>query len=253
VLPADVQPVLSELLAGARAALGEQFFAMYLYGSLSSGGFNPATSDIDFVVVTEGVLGPARVAALEALHQRLWACGGPWAAHLEGAYLPRADLRRYDPAAPPAPCVNEGKFYVGQFGSDWVIQRHILRQQGVVLAGPPPASLIDPVTPDEIRAAVAGTLRGFWGPVALADPNFLRRPDYQAFAVLTMCRARYALAHGEVLSKPAAAEWAAAALPERWRALIAQAAAWQPPAVLGQVDEIAALIRDTVEHAQLSS
>src|SRR5262245_35525083 len=125
---------------------------MYLYGSLSSGDFNPATSDIDFVVVTEGALGPERVAELEALHQRLWTERSYWAAHLEGAYLPRADLRRHDPATPPAPCVNEGRFYLGAFGSDWVIQRHVIREQGVVLAGPPPAELIDPISPSDIRA-----------------------------------------------------------------------------------------------------
>ena len=244
-----VNATLLSLLAGARAALSEQFYGMYLYGSLSSGDFNPATSDIDFVVVTEAELAPERVAALEALHQRLWAAGTYWAAHLEGAYLPRASLRRYDPAAPPAPCVNEGKFYLGGFGSDWIIQRHVIREHGLVLAGPPPADLIDPVSPDDIRAAVAGVLRGWWGPVVLADPTFLRRADYQAFAVLTMCRAWYALAHGDIVSKPAAARWACAHLPARWRSLIEQAAAWQPPAEIGRVDEIRDLIRDTLARA----
>jgi hypothetical protein len=244
-----VDATLQELLEGARAVLGEQFFGMYLYGSLSSGDFDPATSDIDFVVVTEGTLAPERVAGLAALHQRLWAAGSHWAAHLEGAYLPRADLRRYDPAAPPAPAVNEGKFYVGGFGSDWVIQRHVLREQGLVLAGPPPASLIDPVTPGAIRAAVSGVLREWWGPVVRVDPAFLRRADYQAFAVLTMCRALYALEKGAIVSKPAAARWAAAVLPEQWRTLIEQAAAWQPGEEIGRVEEIQALVALAVARA----
>ena len=85
---------MQELLSGAQAVLGSQLVGMYLYGSLSSGDFNPETSDIDFVVVTEGALPPERVAGLEALHQRLWAGGAYWAAHLEGAYVPRADWRR---------------------------------------------------------------------------------------------------------------------------------------------------------------
>jgi hypothetical protein len=32
----------------------------------------------------------------------------------------------------------------------WVIHRHMLREHGVVLAGPPPHTLIDPVQPDEL-------------------------------------------------------------------------------------------------------
>jgi hypothetical protein len=242
----EVQKILEELLLGARAVLGAQFVGMYLYGSLSSGDFNPASSDIDFVIITETALLPETVAALEALHQRLWAEGSYWAAHLEGAYVPRADWRRYDPAMRPVPTVNEGRFVVGGLGSDWVLQRHVVREAGVTLAGPPPASLLDPVSPAELRAAVAGILREAWAGF-VNDPAFLSRADYQAFAVLTMCRALYVLEQGTFVSKPAAARWALSALPQRWHSLIQQAAAWNYGAEeIGQVEDIQALIRYTV-------
>ncbi len=242
--------MLQQLLDGVRAALGDQFVALYLYGSLASGDFDPATSDIDFVVVTEAALSPARIAGLEALHQRLWATGAHWAAHLEGSYIPRGALRRYDPAMPPVPQVNEGRFYLGGHGSDWVIQRHVIREGGAVLAGPPPAVLIDPVTPEELRRAVAASLRDWWEPVALGDPAFLRRQDYQTFAVLTMCRALYALEHGAIVSKRAAARWAADALAPRWRPLIAAAVAWRPGLALDRADEVTELIRYTLGQAE---
>jgi hypothetical protein len=246
----DVDAVLQQLLAGARAALGEQFVALYLYGSLSSGDFNPASSDIDFVVVTQGALAPAQVAALEALHVRLWAEAGPWAAHLEGSYIPRDALRRYDPAMPPVPTVWEGRFYLGGHGPDWIIQRHVMREHGLVLAGPPPAALIDPVAPDDLRRAVRGILHDFWGSVVLNDPNFLLRADYRAFAVLTMCRAWHVLAHGDMISKPAAARWALANLPPRWHDLIAQAAAWQPGREVGTPGLVGEFIRAAVAAAE---
>jgi hypothetical protein len=91
-------------------------------------------------------------------------------------------------------------------------------------------------------------LRGWSGPVVLTDPSFLRRADYQAYAVMTMCRAWYALERGDVISKPAAARWDCEHQPERWHALIRKAAARQPPAEIGRVDKIAAFIRATVEH-----
>ena len=49
----DVNEILDLLLARASAILGPQLVGMYLYGSLSSGDFDPASSDIDFVIVTE--------------------------------------------------------------------------------------------------------------------------------------------------------------------------------------------------------
>jgi len=154
-----VNVVLHRLLAEAQAALGEQFAAFYLYGSLASGDFDPARSDVDFVIVTDTELPAGTVTALDGLHTRLWASGLKWAAKLEGAYVPRAALRRHDPAAAPCPCLNEGRFYLAQLGSDWVIQRHVLHEQGVIVAGPPPQALIDPVSPDDLRAGVRGVLR----------------------------------------------------------------------------------------------
>jgi hypothetical protein len=71
---------------------------MYLYGSLSLGDFDPASSDIDFLVVTEHELPDETVAALDTMHARIAASGLEWADTLEGSYIPCAAMRRYDPA-----------------------------------------------------------------------------------------------------------------------------------------------------------
>ena len=47
----EIDAVLSQLLSGSRAILGDNLFGFYLFGSLASGGFDEATSDIDFVAV----------------------------------------------------------------------------------------------------------------------------------------------------------------------------------------------------------
>jgi predicted nucleotidyltransferase len=203
----NVNATLQELLSGAQAILGSHFVGMYLYGSLAGGDFNPESSDIDFVVVTDGELPEETVNALAALHTHLASSGLKWAAKLEGAYIPRRTFRRQQPDAAPCPQINEGRFYVGVLGHDWVIQRDVLYRQGVTLAGPPPQSLIDPVTPDEVRQAVLDIFHNWWEPM-LADPSWLHRDDYQAFAVLTMCRTLYTLQYGLIASKPVSARWA---------------------------------------------
>jgi predicted nucleotidyltransferase len=84
---ADVNEVLHLLLVNVKEILQDQFFGMYLYGSLSSGDFNPESSDVDFLVVTREVLSEDIIAQLEAMHQRTWATSLKRAGKLEGAYI----------------------------------------------------------------------------------------------------------------------------------------------------------------------
>jgi len=113
------------------------------------------------------------------------------------------------------------------------------------MAGPPPHTLIDPVSPDAIRQAVLAFLREWWQPM-LDDPARLQRPDYQAYAVLTMCRALYTLQCGAVASKPTAAKWAQASLDECWTALIAHALAWRRGDRFGHLEDVMGFIRYVV-------
>jgi predicted nucleotidyltransferase len=222
----EVNEVLNLLLWNVKRILGDGFVGMYLYGSLSSGDFDPETSDIDFLVVTERTLPEEIVAELEAMHKEAWATSLKRAGELEGAYIPKELIRRHDPNGAPCPTVNEGRFYVAPLGSDWIIQRHVVREYGVIVEGPDPKTLIDFVSPDEIRASVLGVLQEWWFPM-LDDPAWLRGHGnaYSAFAVITMCRVLHALEHGTVTSKPKAVQWARQVLQPSWLPLIDKAVA----------------------------
>lgn len=246
-----VNAVLRLLLREVRRVLGPELVGMYLYGSLSLGDFEPGSSDIDFLVVTAHELPDETLHALNAMHARIAASGLMWADKLEGSYIPRAALRRYDPANNRHPTIGaDWEFSIREHDRSWVIEWHIVREHGVVVSGPPPETLIDPVSPDELRAAVREALEGFWhaqldGP----EPEWLRTREYQAFAILTMCRALFTLAHGEVVSKPAAAAWAHATLPPPWPALIAQALIWRHDKRPDDMTEMLAFVRYTIERA----
>jgi hypothetical protein len=247
----DVNVVLLMLLSSVQTILGNHFIGMYLYGSLAGGDFDPERSDIDFVVVTTDALPDEMVPALEAMHARMSASGLKWATKLEGSYIPQYALRRYDPSDAPCPQINEGSFYVARHGSDWVIQCHTLREHGVMVAGPAPQTLIDPVQPDDLRRAVMGILHEWWAPMLHATrPARLQSSEYQAYAILTMCRALYTLQHGTVVSKPVAARWAQETLGERWAALIERALAWRHDAPLDELNETLDFIRYTLERGQ---
>ncbi len=251
----DVNELLNLLLSSVKEILDAQFVGMYLYGSLSSGDFNPSTSDIDFLFVTTDVLSPQIIARLEAMHKQTWATSLKRAGKLEGAYVPKELIRRHDPNGAPCPTVNEGRFYIAGLGSDWIIQRYVVREYGVVLEGPDPKSLIDPVSPEDIRGSVLGVLDEWWLPM-LDDPSWLRdhESEYRAFAVITMCRVLYALNHGTVVSKPKAIQWAREKLNDPWKKLINKAVAISQHNDLDvPLDETLDFIRFTKSALQVDS
>jgi aminoglycoside adenylyltransferase-like protein/nucleotidyltransferase-like protein len=224
---ADVDAVLAELLAGVRGTLGPQLVGVYLDGSLAIGDFSEHSSDIDVLVVTEDALSDEVVAALRTMHARLATGTSKWARELEVSYIRRCAIRRFDPDDNCHPCIQRGTdcLVTEAHDRDWVIHRHVVREQGVALAGPDPRTLIDPVDAGDLRDAVVSLLHGWWMPAPTCR-RWLDNPFYRSYAVLTMCRMRYTLQYGVVVSKPIAARWAEAALDARWTALIQAALAW---------------------------
>jgi hypothetical protein len=143
----------------------------------------------------------------------------------------------------------DGNFKVEEHGNAWIIQRHILREKGIALAGPPLRLLIDPVSPNELRRAQIGTLREWWKP-QLDAPDLLRSREYQAYGVLTMCRALYTLRFGEIVSKTAAAAWAMKPLGPKWTLLIESALAWPDGMQPDSLPETLELIAYTLNEAE---
>ena len=92
----EVNTVLNVLLLDIQAILGYQFIGIYLPGSLASGDFDQS-SDVDFIVVTDSELSEHLYLDLQAMHARVAALDSWCATQLEGSYVPKNALRRYDP------------------------------------------------------------------------------------------------------------------------------------------------------------
>jgi hypothetical protein len=242
----DINELLHLLLTRVQKVLGEQFVGMYLQGSLAAGDFDPARSDIDWLIVTRDKLDDSLYAALETMHAEITSSGHAWALNMEGSYLPQSALRRYDPTDDEHPALGTGgHFHKMLHGNGWILQRHVVREYSIRLAGADIKSLLDPVAPDDLRAAAKGILYEWWQPM-LADVSRLDDDEYQAYAVLTMCRILCTIATGDVVSKPTAAQWAQTTLPEKWQPLIQQAAAWRHGTKMDVLDAVVAFIRYTL-------
>jgi Domain of unknown function (DUF4111)/Nucleotidyltransferase domain len=251
---ADVNEALRELRVQAHTILGPHFVGMYLSGSLALGDFDPHSSDIDLVIVTDAPLSDDLFAALQEMHARFAAGGSPWAAKLEAVYIPEQALRRDAPTGAVYPVLEKCRALVmDHLESGWSVQCYTLREHGLAVAGPEPRTLVDPVDPNGMRRA-GSAIAGMWLEQARVDPSWLawlRRRENQAFVVLTLCRLLYTLETGAVASKPGAARWAQPAVGPRWAGLIERALAGQHDRTEipeSDADETVALIQHTVDR-----
>ena len=147
-------PILAELLEQVQIVLGKEFVGLYLHGSLALGDFDLVKSDIDFAVVTGNHLEAEMISKLKTLHEKLLEVHPETASMLEGAYIPSSMVRCHDFRAPAIPHVHGDAFYLAQLESHWVLNRAILRESGITLAGPTPNSLIDPISLEDRQSAV---------------------------------------------------------------------------------------------------
>ena len=226
--PPHIAALLDDLIAGVRAALGDNLVGVYVRGSLALGDFDPATSDVDFFAVTERPVNQVEFAALAALHARLSASDNPFGDQLEGPYVDRPAARRYEPGR-RYPTIGRGETLAWtEHGANWVLERWAAREHGVRLLGPDPRELFARVTPDEIRQAVRDRLPD-WADFARAtdDLDWHTHRGEKAYVVETMCRALCTLATGELRSKRQAVVWALATLSEPWRGLVERSQAWR--------------------------
>lgn len=245
----EVNEILAELLSGLRSVLGDRFLGLYLYGSLAWGDFDPLRSDIDFLVVTRDVIPAETLITLKAMHARITNSGMVFAKRIEGVYIPIDRLPRYERERAVHPCLCCGGEFYGeaQQDRDWIIQRYVLRERGVIIAGPPISKFIEPVLADDLRGAVRGFVLDWWAPM-LEQPDRLRDRAYQAYAILTFCRVLYTLHFGEIGSKAVSARWVQENGYPEWRGLIGCAQAWPDEPQPDAFDQTVGLLRYVVDR-----
>jgi hypothetical protein len=248
-------PSLASFLALAvsswRSALGRNLAGVYVHGSLSTGAFNPRTSDIDVLATTRTLTDELANERILEVHHAMQGLGNDrWAEILDAMFVPAKALKI--PRIPPIAVLElhpEEGFTVQPLGPDFTIQKRLLRQHGITLFGPRIAKIVSPVTTGELREAQIAKLREGWLPQLEYPGQLLGRP-YQAYAVLTMCRALCLLATGEVVTKPEAAAWA-----QRgpylwaWRSLIRSAVAYPGGVQRDQRQVTLDFIRFTLDEA----
>lgn len=236
-----VERAAERYLAGIDRLLPEVVTGFYVVGSTALGAYREGRSDIDFVAVVDGDLGPAQVRRLRLQHVRSGVQTGlaalrrgvsPLTGTCNGIFVRSADLAL--PVGEIRSVANHsGVHFGGPTGSDlspvaWIT----LATQGLAVRGPSPASLpLDPQI-DLLGPWNLGNLESYWRPWAdrvRASPavRFAARPRrWTAWGMLGPPRLHHTIATGRVISKEAAGEYALDVFPARWHPLLADALAY---------------------------
>jgi Nucleotidyltransferase domain len=169
-------------------------------GSLATGDHVSGVSDLDLVAVVEGSVDPAREAVLVRLHRDL-DHGSPAGTDLGCVYVEAtrlSDSRIRHPTWTHGQLVHRGL-------SD--ISRAELVRHGFAVYGRPPASLLPPMTDDQVRSAARSELCGYWA-WASRRPWMWLDPMIADLGRTSMARARHTVQSGHLLPKTQSIEQA---------------------------------------------
>ncbi len=219
----DVGALLDVILSRIQEVLGEKLKGLYLYGSLVSGDFDYEISDIDFLAATSNAISEEELGELEKMHDKLVNENPNWLNRIEVAYVSLDALKTFKTKQSKIANISPGEpLHFLEAGRDWLLNWHFVREYGVTLFGEPPASVIEPVSKDEfvenVREQAAERAAN------VEDAKYCR--PYQAYLIMTVCRALYAVENGEQVSKRHAASWVKKKFPE-YADLIENAFEWR--------------------------
>ncbi len=175
---------------------------LFVAGSAATGDYRAGVSDLDLVALVDGVMDGDRLRALTNLHREFEVAAGP-GVNLGCAYVAAARLAESDA---PHPTWTHGELIHRPLSR---LTRAELVWFGYSMFGRPPQHVLPAMSQDDVRGAVRAELAGYWA-WAARRPWMWLDPVIADLGLTAMARARHTLATGELLTKSAAIEQAAA-------------------------------------------
>lgn len=193
------------------ATLGGELVGAYLFGSAVSGGFDPAISDLDVIVVTETPVDQQPFERFAALVSRLQAREPEWAGRLDIVFVGRSTLAEFRSGGGPFLEINhEEPLELKRRADEWLETWYLARTANWPLIGPAPARLIPPISTREFLDDVVRGVPGFIAPKRNTGTD-----GWLAYRTLTLCRLLRSLESGDLCSKVEGAAWAIERYPEQ--------------------------------------
>jgi hypothetical protein len=218
------EDLLSRLAADLAEELGDELLSLSVHGSWVAGDFKLGRSDLDLLAVLAHDPNERTLARLTVLHKAISAEAPEWDDHVEVDYVSVdaiAGVLAGDGQEHSMVRISPGEpIHLLPAHRHYLLNWRAARDQNHGIVGPPPVDVLPPI-PDELLREVVIEHARQW-PAWLGGA---RTPGFQAYAVLTMCRALAFLRTGRQLSKHMAAVSEQELMPE-WRPLIRWADDW---------------------------
>jgi hypothetical protein len=256
VLPPTVERSVGPYVADVDRLLPGRLTGFYVVGSVALGAYRERRSDIDFVAVLDGDIGPPQIRRLRLQHVRSGLRTGalalrrhrsPTTGTCNGVFIRRADISGPVGAIVPVAAHVAHNFTTGRGGSDVSpVAWKVLAERGIACRGPEPSALPLDSQPDRLVPWNLENLERYWRPFAAGDNRetrawFRARPRWStAWGVLGAPRLHRTIATGDVISKEEAGEYALDVFPARFHPLIGEALAYwreEPPRLRRAPDE----------------
>jgi predicted nucleotidyltransferase len=191
----EFPPEVAGLLGRLRDRLAprEDVVGVYVYGSLVTGDYSPAASDIDVIVLVRREPGQAMTRELTELHTALAGTGGP-VGQLHCLYVAA------DAASDPERLCT---YWFGDRMTQWqlkLLTQAELATAGVALYGPWPPPGIEPVPLAALQAAVYEEAIDYWHQISRKRKLWLQ-DSWIDHALVVLPRAEAVLTTGDLITK----------------------------------------------------
>jgi predicted nucleotidyltransferase len=215
---------------------------IYLFGSLTYGGFNEGRSDIDIVVITKTLIKGSELDAIKNIHNELENINPKWSKRFEASYTPREMLKEKNPPKIPRPYYGEVFYDEATYGNEWLINNYLLYHHGITIYGPEFKTLInEPINIKDVREACINDFYKEWMP-KINDDKWLSNGHYQSYIVLNICRILYTTYKSETANKQKSCDWVKANYNE-WEGLINESEQWDYHKTMDKADEVKRFIK----------
>jgi predicted nucleotidyltransferase len=222
--------------------LKKNIVGIYLSGSLTYGGFNEKSSDIDIVVITKKMIVGNELEKIKNIHDTLKEIDKKWSNRFEASYTPLEMLKEKESPKMPRPYYNETFYNEATYGNEWLINNYLLCNYGKIIYGPKFSKLIkESITIKDIQQSCTNDFFIEWKP-KINDKEYFRNSHNQAYIVVNICRIIYTIINGETANKPKSTKWVKERY-EKWEKLITEAEEWDYSKIMNKENETKEFIK----------
>jgi predicted nucleotidyltransferase len=219
----SINILLQSLLTDILEVLRDKLVGFYLYGSLVWGDFDYEISDIDLLAAVSADITEDELILLQKMHADFAIRNMEWDNRIEVQYYSTDGLKNFRIKPSEMAVISPGEpLHIVEAGIQWLTNWYFVQDYGITLYGPAPSTIIEPITKEEFINAVKDHALEW----IVYIKNTIHSRSYQAYAILTMCRALYSVNNGEQISKIKAARWFKKEIPE-YSLLIDNALDWR--------------------------